>query len=66
MLHSKYRITKGMEELKLVYLDTLAKESSCEIEVPTNRPEDLKLHRELWEKIKSTVSRLLADLDLFR
>ncbi|MCX8065619.1 MAG: hypothetical protein N3G21_10700 [Candidatus Hydrogenedentes bacterium] len=61
-----YKITKGKEELKSLYLNTLAKESSCEIEEPTNRPEKLKLYIGLHQRNKSTIRVFLADLCLLR
>lgn len=66
MFGLEYRVTKDREELKRLYLNALEKETSCVIEVPTNRPENLKLHRDLQERIKSEVRRFLVNAGIVK
>ncbi|MCX8064155.1 MAG: 2-succinyl-5-enolpyruvyl-6-hydroxy-3-cyclohexene-1-carboxylic-acid synthase [Candidatus Hydrogenedentes bacterium] len=61
-----YIATKDKEELKTLYIEALKRGKSCVIEVPTNRPENLKLHRELQERIKSAVRDYLESSGLLK
>ncbi len=61
-----YKVANKKEELKELYLKALEDEKSCVIEVPTNRPENLKLHKELQDSIKSAVKDYLSSIGLIR
>ncbi|MCA1902253.1 MAG: 2-succinyl-5-enolpyruvyl-6-hydroxy-3-cyclohexene-1-carboxylic-acid synthase [Candidatus Hydrogenedens sp.] len=54
-----YAITDAPEEFKKIYSEAINKEGSTLIEVPTNRPENLQLHKQLQERLKNELLKCI-------
>ncbi len=55
-----YTVAYKPDELKKLYQSALEKQSSTIIEVPTNRPENLELHKQLQERLKRELAKYIS------